>query len=388
MNRSSSLHSISVDFLTALTEEMFLPNDTDLLSLENDTLSTDSTELFPYYGAQLVKYRDFYAAVHGYISLTVCLFGITANVMNIIVLTRKNMVSPTNSILTGLAVADMMVMLSYIPFSFHNYLRVGLENKDKFSFGWAIFTLFHAHFTVVNHTISIWLTVTVAIWRFMAVCYPAPTMRWRSLIRARIAIISTYVACTIFCIPVYITFTVSSYEEKGHTMYRVDFSEIAKMQNMLLANINFWLFSVITKLVPCVALTGLSLGLIKVLYEANQRRQRLKVKSECDKSHDRTTKMLLAVLLLFLLTEFPSGMLALLSGALGNEFFNHVYMNFGETMDILALVNSAVNFIIYCSMSRQFRDTFAFLFLTRWSKGKWSAIPPTEPTQTLGTACV
>lgn len=31
-------------------------------------------------------------------------------------------------------------------------------------------------------------------------------------------------------------------------------------------------------------------------------------------------------------------------------------------MDILALINSAINFILYCSMSRQFRKTFSVLF--------------------------
>ncbi|XP_035213263.1 sex peptide receptor-like [Stegodyphus dumicola] len=172
------------------------------------------------------------------------------------------------------------------------------------------------------------------------------------------AIASTYTACTVLCIPVYLTFTVASYSDNNdNTLYTVDFSEIARRHNGLLAKINFWMFSVITKLVPCVALTGLSLGLIRVLYEANDSRQRLKVRSECDKSHDNTTEVLLAVLFLFLVTEFPSGMLALLSGALGDEFVNNVYLNFGDTMDILALVNSSVNFIIYCSMSRQFKDT-------------------------------
>lgn len=39
-------------------------------------------------------------------------------------------------------------------------------------------------------------------------------------------------------------------------------------------------------------------------------------------------------------------------------------------MDLLALLNSAINFILYCSMSRQFRMTFGKLFrpqfLDRW----------------------
>lgn len=42
----------------------------------------------------------------------------------------------------------------------------------------------------------------------------------------------------------------------------------------------------------------------------------------------------------------------------------------GDLIDILALINSGINFILYCSMSRQFRKTFMILFrpafLTRW----------------------
>ncbi|GIY63385.1 hypothetical protein CEXT_148501 [Caerostris extrusa] len=61
------------------------------------------------------------------------------------------------------------------------------------------------------------------------------------------------------------------------------------------------------RLLPCVALTGISFGLIKVLSEKNLRRQRLRV--DVDRYHNRTTRMLLAVLMLFLLTEFPSDFL-------------------------------------------------------------------------------
>lgn len=81
-----------------------------------------------------------------------------------------------------------------------------------------------------------------------------------------------------------------------------------------------------------------------------------------DKRTDRTTKMLVAVLLLFLITEIPQGILGLLSGILGKAFFVQCYHLFGELMDILALLNGAINFILYCSMSRQFRTTFGHLF--------------------------
>lgn len=47
-------------------------------------------------------------------------------------------------------------------------------------------------------------------------------------------------------------------------------------------------------------------------------------------------------------------------------FSNTVLFPVGELMDIFALVNSAINFILYCTMSRQFRATFAQLFRPRW----------------------
>ena len=75
-----------------------------------------------------------YEPVHGYLAITVCGFGTFFNMMNILVLTHKDMrTNPINLLLTGIAVADMMVMVEYIPFAIHMYLMQGssrtLEEK-------------------------------------------------------------------------------------------------------------------------------------------------------------------------------------------------------------------------------------------------------------------
>jgi hypothetical protein len=101
-----------------------------------------------------------------------------------------------------------------------------------------------------------------------------------------------------------------------------------------------------------------------------------RIVSKSERRTDRTTKMLVAVLMLFFLTEFPQGILGLLSVVLGRCFFRTCYYLFGEVMDILALLNGAINFILYCSMSRQFRTTFALLFKPRMLR-KWS-MPPSQ----------
>ncbi|CAK1581834.1 unnamed protein product [Parnassius mnemosyne] len=72
---------------------------------------------------------------------------------------------------------------------------------------------------------------------------------------------------------------------------------------------------------------------------------------------DRTTRMLVALLGLFLATELPQALFGLLT-AIAPHLFQECYYAFGEVMDLMALVGSAVNFVLYCSMSRQFRNTF------------------------------
>lgn len=109
-----------------------------------------------------------YKNYHGYASLIVCSFGTLTNMLNIVVLTRKDTkAAPINRILTGLAVTDALVMLEYIPFAIYKYFV--LPEHRIFPYGWAVFVLFHMHFTQLFHTISIALTLTLAVWRYIAI---------------------------------------------------------------------------------------------------------------------------------------------------------------------------------------------------------------------------
>lgn len=46
-------------------------------------------------------------------------------------------------------------------------------------------------------------------------------------------------------------------------------------------------------------------------------------------------------------------------------------------MDVLALINSSINFILYCSMSKQFRTTFTLLFRPKFLD-KWMPVAQDE----------
>ncbi|XP_031636899.1 sex peptide receptor-like [Contarinia nasturtii] len=350
------------------------------------SVSTDNSTVV-YCGQGLDDFHTRYHSIHGYLSLTVCILGCIMNVVNVVVLTRREIRSPTNAILTGLAVADFLVMIDYIPYSWFDYIlpNMNYTRKTLFSYSTAWFIMFHSIFAQICHTISIWLTVTLAVWRYIAVAYPHRNRIWCNMRTTLITIASAYIVCPFAAIPLYLVTAIQSSIEildnngqiykgnssssnisnasisllpvgfKNVTVYKVQFSDIAR-NNPSLITFNLWMYSILIKLIPCFALTILSLRLIGALLEAKRRRKQLmnsngmqmlsngkaidgggagsgqqtnrrNTKSlEKEKQTDRTTRMLLAVLLLFLITEFPQGILGLLSVILGPAFYLQCYL--------------------------------------------------------------
>ena len=76
------------------------------------------------------------------------------------------MISATSCILTGLAVSDGLTMAAYLPFALRFYVLYGTApTPTRNSLPAVRFMLFFACFSVVVHTVSIWLTVVLAVFR-------------------------------------------------------------------------------------------------------------------------------------------------------------------------------------------------------------------------------
>ena len=63
----------------------------------------------------------------------------------------------------------MLVMVEYIPFVIHRHLWQGRSQQEELSWNWAAFIWFHANFSVTIHNVSIWLTLSLAVWRFIMI---------------------------------------------------------------------------------------------------------------------------------------------------------------------------------------------------------------------------
>jgi len=134
----------------------------------------------------------------------------------------------------------------------------------------------------------------------------------------------------------------------------------------------FWCRVVLVHLVPCSALIVLNALLVREMRRAQRRRAHLLAinmrRNECRRLADSnvTTLMLVVVVGLFLLVEFPLAVLFILL-IVKNTFQLQVLDNSAEktaslVVNMCILFSYPINFFVYCGMSRTFRQTFTQLF--------------------------
>lgn len=233
------------------------------------------------------------------------------------------------------------------------------------------FVMFHNLFIIACHMMATSLTVSLAVFRYIFVCKHQLALSMCSMQRARITVLTVFIATIVLNIPYYFMYRVRDLHRgtQHKACYWVVSSEFAD-NNPMYMNFVHWLFGVVIKILPCILLAYLSTLIIIAMQKAKKRRARLLnnisrvIDHDSSNEHNRTTMMLVAVVLCFIITEIPQGIVAWIS-AVDTYFYHNVYIHVGDIMDILVLINSAVNFILYCIMSQQFRDTFKSLFVAK-----------------------
>ncbi|CAB3396859.1 unnamed protein product [Caenorhabditis bovis] len=314
-----------------------------------------------------------YSHIHPYVSVLLCLAGTAMNIVTVIVLTRPSMRSAVNSLLCAIALCDILVMTSVLVFVTHFLLIAGYRcDPSDYNVYWAYFLYYHSHATVIFHATSIWLTVLLAQIRVFSI-RRATSVGGESVSNQSTCLIAlaTFVSVCLLNIPNLLTFEII---EESSSWLQCKMNEstadttvflVSPSEQCALLNIAFWTNGVLFKVVPCVLLTFSIVALVSIIRDVSKRRKNLaQVMNKKRMPRDHTTPMLVAVLSIFLLAELPQGVLHVLNAIFTKEtFYLKIYINLGDVMDVLSLLNSAVNFIIYCAMSRKFRAVFIQIFL-------------------------
>lgn len=334
-----------------------------------------------------------YAVIHGPLVVSICIFGITTNIVNIIVLTRRQMIGPTNILLTGLSSAQLVLLCNYLVYTIYVIMDDECNRSTK-TYAWLSYLLLNVNLNLVFHTIALVHTTSLAVFRYVAIAFP---VKWKKLVSvqaARRIVLAAFVSVPIVCTTFYPNSVVVA---KNVTFYEcpqwTEDSDLYELRyhagRRALRDYNFWFFGTVCKLLPCSLLVILSFLLIQEMRRVRQRRKRRFATTRSPRtsnssfSHNewhrrQVTIMLVAIVLLFVIVELPQGIMNMLSAILKDAFID-TYTSLGDFFEMLTVLYSSVNFILYCTMSSQFRATFKVLFVGPCSgyqtpDGKWTRL--------------
>ncbi|KAF8381744.1 dmsr-7 [Pristionchus pacificus] len=345
----------------------------------------------------LETFAKFYQPIHGIICVFLCAFGLLTNAVHIAVLSRPSMrASAVNCLLTAVAVCDVGTMASYLVYIVHFVIRKrGDTCSPTYTHGWMQFLLWHVVLSITLHTTSLWLAVAMAFLRRMTLKVARLNSRWQRPEFAWKVTLSIYILVFIACAPNTLVHEIAPYDDvvwrppnqkcfdEGYfplnyteTVYTFKISKLASNNNCRFFKLNIWMLGVVFKLIPCILLFFLSIGLMLRLREAESKRRKL---TNCSangnntkkgKTTDRTTVMLIVILAVFLITELPQGIICIMTAIYTHDMHNYIYAHLGDMLDLMSLLNSSVNFVLYCVMSSRYRKTFWTVVLPA-STYKW-----------------
>ncbi|KAK2165990.1 hypothetical protein NP493_1344g00017 [Ridgeia piscesae] len=297
------------------------------------------------------------------VNFVICLFGLLGNVLNLVILAQRGlfkrmsrMEKSANSGLMALAVSDMLFCAAVIPGTFVDHSRFSYSSRYDMGLLYELYSN-----CVINTFImsSTWLTVTMAVSRYVAICHP---LRARQVIGATFAgatVLLVFVACIVCNLPRFWNDRLESIDcREGGSQYFPTSGYLKRHKRVGVAYL--WSYFVVAVFLPLVALTFCNLNLINALRQSAAMRRRYnragREGTAASEPTDRITMTLVIIVVMYVLLVTPAELCNFVSdiiirNASGPGGFN-LAVAFSNT---LQSINFAVNFVLYCVVNTHFR---------------------------------
>ena len=222
---------------------------------------------------------------------------------------------------------------------------------------------------------STWLTVIMALGRYVAVCRPLHARGFINLRGTRLSISSVFIGSLLINIPRFLHYYVMRTpctdlaEEMNLTtpafhmpncscyLYQLDTGWLYQNESFVFYYDLAW--SIVAIFHPLLVLTVCNACLIRALRHSRKMQKLYRANKPKDSGH-RITPTLIALIVMFIVFVGPSGILTffrkyVLDSHAASQYFGYVIASIFT--NCMVLVNFSINFVLYCVISVQFRRT-------------------------------
>jgi hypothetical protein len=282
--------------------------------------------------------HDFLGDVIGvWLSGVICLLGLAGNVVSVAVIFKAFGQSPMFYVLRVVAIADGVFLL--MVFLLNTVMNLCSVDGDACHRSYVQFIFWPVLMTA--QMLTVWLAVLVSAERFVAICHPLLTASLCTMRRARRSIAVMLVACIAFNVPRYWEYDpdFNKTEVGSHAVYRYVYSAT--------------LYSIFLFFLPLLLLVFLNTRLVLCLKDGKRQWQSLQ---QHQRKEQNLSVIPLSIVLIFFVCGTPSLAVNVIE-AINNDVIEHAwFVRLMTVANLLVVLNSASNFIIYFLFGRKFRQ--------------------------------
>lgn len=320
---------------------------------------------------------DLAVPIFGYTVPPLAVCVILINICMVWILLQKQMKSPVNTLLVCIAISDTLaITLPAIPFTYF-YSLGHYENFVPFAWCRVFFYCVHVLPLLCNMA-SLWTTVALAVMRCYSVWRPLHAKSTITTSRTYIAVFVVYVMSALAYAPLmfeytYTPLTAPSMTEQNTTILSCHMQKSQTHTSVVFCRVHTWVQIIMTSLLPWFLITFPDFGLLYKLKKSDNERKALSgnVGSKCvsvteslNKKHQAigkrmTSWMVFCVVSMIWLVEIPFAInfTMYMSHTDGNLMRSRVSNNV-VVVFLLKYITYPIVFLIFCFMSKKFRDTF------------------------------
>lgn len=332
---------------------------------------------------EVAVYDRYVIVVNIMVACPLCVIGLMGNCLTMSVLRRDASIKSTVSVLMqALAAADSFYLVTCLGFQTVDTLCYSTDLVPALMLVYPSIQLYVYALASTAQTAAVWLVVVITVERFFAICRPFSVLSNRTTSEVKVVVLLTFVVAFVYSSPRF--FEIDAPQCYWNVCRRrfewmSDHSALRKdrVYRIVYRTGAYFVLRLFGPFTTIVALNGMLIAKMR-----SHRKLHASLMSTSRLNNDSVTMLLLSMVAVFLICQFPDFIvrLAVLASDTMSVDFDSAYPT--VLCNALLTVNSSVNCLVYCVSGPRFRRILRRL-ICGWIRGDvilTSRSPRTTPS--------